>query len=145
MPKGVRLLKREESCNLDEAMKTSKDVHDLHLMLKWFAEASVSKLPSSNGLERKEIETNENCFVHAVLYRLNKDISYAELRSNVCKHLIKKEHHYMYISYISTDDGSDSDMHETYRTMVAKLERSGVWNVLYVKSSPYCYCRFAEH
>lgn len=147
--KRIRPLKREEGrkyakkikvhkmvqCSSDErmsdhdfkeAVKRSKLENNVNATLKRFGESRLTRLISSNGLERQPIQPDGNCVLNAVIHQASlQELSVSDLRTKLCEHLFENEQHYS--GYVARTVGTEHSSHN-YKKMVNALQKDGVWN-----------------
>ena len=84
-----------QDSELQDVLQKSKKDMQINRMLKRFAETRLTNLLSSNGLERRYIKPDGNCFFNSIIHQIGTGISACELRSKLCKHLRENEKHYI--------------------------------------------------
>ena len=113
---------------LELALKKSRTEHNLKKILKRFADTRLLTLLRSNGLERRAVYPDGNCFFNAILAQINLSISATELRQELCNHLLEHEDHYK--GYTTGSTSLDEvELSHQYVESVNNLKKDGVWNV----------------
>lgn len=117
----------DQDSELQEALQKSKKDTQLNILLKRFAETRLTNLLSSNGLERKLVKPDGNCFFNSIIHQSGTEMSTTELRSTLCKHLGENKKHY--IGYITKTNAKDElQLSEHYSKLVEELGKDGIWN-----------------
>lgn len=116
-----------EDQDIQKALQNSKKDSQLNTLLRQFAEKRIDNLLTSNGLKRKQIEPDGNCFFNSIIHQVNTETSVTELRTRLCRHLREHEQHYIgYMTRTQTKDGKS--IPKNYHKLVEELGKDGIWD-----------------
>ena len=82
---------------------------------------------ASNGLCRKQIPPDGNCFFNAIIHQTGAGSSVSEIRARLCSHLQDNEEHYIgYMTKLQNIDGENKS--QSYQNLVEQLQHDGIWD-----------------
>lgn len=115
------------NADLERAKTESLNIHRVKQVLLKFHVRSVDTLLNSNGLRRKTIEGDGNCFFSAVKEATSNFESPQEVRKAVVNHLqINKEEYISFLTNVNKE--SHHNLQEIYDDQVEFLKEEGHWS-----------------
>ena len=93
--------------------------------------ARLDNLLASNGLERKRIYPDGNCFLRAVLTQISdpqNNLDAPKLRQDIVNHLRENHEHYINVLSFRSDDDEISNR-DIYEDTINDIQQDGHWNV----------------